>query len=272
MKRQETRMVWKKAKNSRSPVGIFAPTIKKTNYEAEPEHGRTAHRCASWTQAATPSRLATADRPSQLLKSKFSFARQIAPLSPILEQMAQDRKDDEGGWLAEAEKGMRRDLATSKRELELIKGIAEDIERRLLAPGGQPMSHNAANTNINNGLRDQKVLLAACQEYSRSRIHLLKQRLRQVAFWSSGKEVVGHAHHQKTPKQAPVGWATADGEWRDWLYEQAVARTGKHAREPHAEGQHGADSSLSDASWKLWRPLSHILAGYTWQVEERSSP
>ncbi|RYP76819.1 hypothetical protein DL771_001555 [Monosporascus sp. 5C6A] len=224
-------------------------------------------------QVATPNRLTAADRPSQLLKSKFSFARQTAPLSPIPEQVAQDRKKDDGGWLAEAEGGMRRDLATSKKELELIKGIAEDIERRLPAPGGQPMSHNAADPNINNGLRDQKVLLAACQEYSRSRIHLLKQRLRQVAFWSSGKGLAGHAHHQKTtPKQAPVEWATADGEWRDWLYEQAVARTGKHAREPHVEGQHGAGSSLSDASWKLWGPLSHILAGYTWQVEERSSP
>ncbi|RYP52617.1 hypothetical protein DL768_002267 [Monosporascus sp. mg162] len=224
------------------------------------------------TQAATPSRLTAIDGPSQLLKSNFSFAREIAPLSPIPEQVAQDRKKDDGGWLAEAEEGMRRDLATSKKELELIKGIAEDIERRLLTLGGQPASHNGANTNTNNGLRDQKVLLAACQEYSRSRIHLLKQRLRQVAFWSSGKEMMGHAHHQKTPKQAPVEWATADGEWRDWLYEQAVARAGKHAREPHAEGQQGADTSLSDVSWKLWGPLSHILAGYTWQAEERSSP
>ncbi|RYP84687.1 hypothetical protein DL769_001121 [Monosporascus sp. CRB-8-3] len=224
------------------------------------------------TQAATPSHLTAADGPSQLLKSKFAFAKQIAPLSPIPERVAQDRKEDDDGWLAGAEEGMQRDLATSKKELELIKGIAEDIGRRLLAPGSQPMSHRAANINIDNGLRDQKVLLAACQEYSRSRIHLLKQRLRQVAFWSSGKGVMGHAHHHKTPKQAPVEWAAADGEWRDWLYEQAVARTGNHAWEPHAEGQRGADLSLSDASWKLWGPLSHILAAYTWQVEERSSP
>ncbi|RYP22542.1 hypothetical protein DL765_001600 [Monosporascus sp. GIB2] len=210
------------------------------------------------TQAAMPSCLIAADSPSQLLKSKFSFA----PLSPIPE------KKDGGSWLAEAEEGMRRDLASSKKELELIKGIAEDIERRLLAPGGQPTGHDAANINVNSGLLDQKVLLAACQEYSRSRIHLLKQRLRQVAFWSSGNGVAGHAHHQKTPKQAPAQWATADGEWRDWLYEQAVARIGKHARESHAEGQDGADPSLSDVSWKLWGPLSHILAAYTWQVEE----
>ncbi len=181
------------------------------------------------------------------LKPKYSFGKQLEPLSPLHEEVAQDKKKDSSSWLMEAEVCIQRDLETSKKELELIKGVSEEVERRLSSqdlPGGR--------------IRDQKVLMSACQEYSRSRIHLLRQRLRQVLFWSNNR-IMG----QKIPNHAPAEWATADLEWREWLGEQAAARGGTFDR---ARKEREDIGSTADA---LWGPLPHILAAYTWHVEER---
>lgn len=179
-------------------------------------------------------------------KPKFYFGNQLEPLSPLREEPAKDKREGIS-WLVEAEACIQKDLETSKKELELIKGISEDIERRL-----------AAQPPPNNKLRDQKILMSACQEYSRSRIHLLKQRLRQALFWSNNVKL-----GQKTPSQAPAEWRTGDLEWAQWLEEQAVARAGALGRA--SKGQEGANLKI-DA---LWGPLPHILAAYIWHSEER---
>ncbi|EMR68701.1 hypothetical protein UCREL1_4291 [Eutypa lata UCREL1] len=162
-------------------------------------------------------------------------------LSPLPEEVTQDKKNkrgSNGSWLEEAEAHMQRDLETSKKELELTKGVAEDIERRLLtattAATSQDRPSSGGSNSSSRRIRDQKVLMSACQEYSRSRVHLLRQRLRQVAFWSNNRKM-----GQKTPVQAPADWAAADLEWAQWLGEQAAARSGR----PKREQRDGTDSA-----------------------------
>lgn len=216
------------------------------------------------TQVATSSHLAVNKANQSSSKPKFSFGKELEALSPLPEEVTQDKKNkrgSNGSWLEEAEAHMQRDLETSKKELELIKGVAEDIERRLLtattAATSQDRPSSGGSNSSSRRIRDQKVLMSACQEYSRSRVHLLRQRLRQVAFWSNNRKM-----GQKTPVQAPADWAAADLEWAQWLGEQAAARSGRAKREQ----RDGTDSGMMSA---LWGPLPHLLDAYTSPVEER---
>ena len=173
---------------------------------------------------------------SESQQPKMPAEKKPEPLSPIAEEAVRTRR---GGadWLAETEASIQRDLDSSKKELELIKEIIGDVEKRA-ASQQQPSSR----------IRDQKVLMAACQEYSRSRIHLLQQRLRQVLFWSNNRRA-----GKRTPERPPVEWDTADREWRQWLGEQGAARS-RHG----AQAQGGLD--VADAPWG---PLLYILEAYT---------
>ena len=172
-------------------------------------------------------------------KPEVAPGKHPEPLSPIPEEAARTRRDG-SNWLAETEASIQRDLDTSKKELELIKEIIGDVEKRA-ASQQQPSSR----------IRDQKILMAACQEYSRSRIHLLKQRLRQVIFWSNNRRA-----GKKTPERPPVEWDTADREWRQWLGEQGAARSRNGGQ---AQGGQDVAPAVENAPWG---PLLYILEAY----------
>ena len=204
-----------------------------------------------WNHPPTPEGLHSAPEP------KFPISSQLEPLSPVAEEAARFGRDSQN-WLAETEASIQRDLDSSKKELELIKEIVGDIERRTAAA-------TASQRQPNSQLRDQKVLMAACQEYSRSRIHLLKQRLRQVIFWSNNRRA-----GKRTPERPPVEWDTADREWRQWLGEQGAARTrgGDRAQQQQQGGGPG-DGGSSMGNDAPWGPLLYILEAYTVPWDER---
>ncbi|KAH9886341.1 hypothetical protein F4778DRAFT_477217 [Xylariomycetidae sp. FL2044] len=183
-------------------------------------------------------------------KPQFSFGKQLNLLSPTVEENKAAREDDDGeaeeedkDWLVRSEKNIQQDLDMSKKELELVRGVLQDLDVVL---GGEKKPSRQ--------LRDQKLLMGACLEYSSSRCQLLKERLRQVQFWSNSRQM-----GRKIPDAAPEEWRMADIEWRKWLSEQAAMRTDKV--EPSVLEQ-TADPE-NDVAWRIFGPLPHILAACT---------
>ncbi|KAI0833993.1 hypothetical protein F5Y06DRAFT_279954 [Hypoxylon sp. FL0890] len=85
--------------------------------------------------------------------------------------------EGDSDWLAAAEKRIRRDLETSKKELGLVRDALGELE------------HNPER-DMKAGRRwqDKIFFMRACQEYSGSRNYMLEERLRQVHFWRSNKQ------------------------------------------------------------------------------------
>ncbi len=104
------------------------------------------------------------------------------------------RDEDEGtdniggsDWLMEATVDLNQDLDTSKKELDIIKFILQEMEVR-------PRTDHRPNLT-----REGEVeLMKACWEYSSFRCDLLRKRLRQVQFWAHAR-MLG----QQVPEKAP---------------------------------------------------------------------
>ncbi|KAI0466117.1 hypothetical protein F4859DRAFT_507620 [Xylaria cf. heliscus] len=151
-------------------------------------------------------------------------------------------------WLTEATVDLSRDLDTSKKELDIIKFILEEMELRPRTDRGSGVTREG-----------QVELMRACREYSSSRCHLLRERLRQVQFWARSR-IIG----QQVPERAPEEWRFTDNEWRRWLSDQASSS--------HADLLGGSRVSpietISEPSneivWRDWGPLPHILSADVW--------
>ncbi|RWA07642.1 hypothetical protein EKO27_g7468 [Xylaria grammica] len=150
-------------------------------------------------------------------------------------------------WLTGATVDLGQDLDTSKKELDIIKFILEEMELRLRA------NHQPSVA------REGKVeMMKACREYSSSRCALLQERLHQVQFWVHTR-MLGH----QVPAEAPEEWRLVDVEWRKWLGEQASTYADQRgsARAPPLEN---TPDPSNDIAWRIWGPLPHILGADIW--------
>ncbi|KAI1084271.1 hypothetical protein F5B20DRAFT_576411 [Whalleya microplaca] len=181
-------------------------------------------------------------QPNGSSKPKFSYGKQ---LDVFLTTAKEPESSTEEGldWLTVAEKRIQQDLETSKKELELIKYAIEEAD-----------TYSIAEKKPSGKRRDQELLLGACQEYSSSQCQILKERLRQVQFWSASRQM-----GRKIPEKEPAEWRVADLEWRQWLSEQAAARADKSDQ---TLAEHPLDLD-DDIAWGIWGPLAHILTVYT---------
>ncbi|KAI0545356.1 hypothetical protein F4679DRAFT_478814 [Xylaria curta] len=146
-------------------------------------------------------------------------------------------------WLMEATVDLSRDLDTSKKELEIIKFILEEMELRSRTDRSRP--------GVTQG---ETELMRACREYSSSRCHMLRERLRQTQFWTRSRAI-----GQQVPGRIPEEWHFVDIEWRKWLSDQASG---------HAD-QLG-DNRESSNNTNIWGPLPHILSADIWWQNSRS--
>ncbi|KAI0376241.1 hypothetical protein F5Y04DRAFT_286116 [Hypomontagnella monticulosa] len=90
------------------------------------------------------------------------------------------------GWLHTSMKSNQQDLETTRKELELIRGVLGEIEA------------NLETTGPSRKLRDRMYHMKACKEYSGSRLHMLEERLRQIQMWSNNED-----GGEKIPDQVP---------------------------------------------------------------------
>ncbi|ETS80859.1 hypothetical protein PFICI_08388 [Pestalotiopsis fici W106-1] len=187
---------------------------------------------------AEPSRLSVI-KVKDAQRAKFSYGK---PLNESESDVSgQDGKRGSAqtiGWLLATATNLEQDIETCKKELELVRSLMEEIDQRLQAHDKLPSRK----------LRDHKVLMAACREYSDSMIQVKKERLRQVRFWASSREM-----GRSAPAAAPGEWLDVDLEWRNWLSEQAAARSGAWPIE-----------ASKDTAWRILGPLPHIIAAYIW--------
>ncbi|KAI1406966.1 hypothetical protein F5Y13DRAFT_183771 [Hypoxylon sp. FL1857] len=147
-------------------------------------------------------------------------------------------------WLAAAERSLRQDLETSKKELDLVRGALDELE-------------SSSAREVKGGRsKYQMFLMRACQEYSGSRNHMLEERLRQVHFWSSNKQA-----GEGIPEKVPDEWFVVDNEWRRWLSEQAAVQSNETSRLNFGKFyDEGVDAIVGH-----WGPLILILTAYTEQ-------
>lgn len=115
------------------------------------------------------------------------YGMQVDAASPDRDRHGSVNSMEASDWLVEATVDLSRDLDTSKKELDIIKFILEEME---------PRSRTDRRPGVT---RDGQVeLMRACREYSSSRCFLLRERLRQVQFWARSK-IMG----QQVPEMAP---------------------------------------------------------------------
>ncbi|KAI0534855.1 hypothetical protein GGR58DRAFT_34375 [Xylaria digitata] len=178
---------------------------------------------------------------------EFSFGRQLDAENSDRDQHQSADNVEVSDWLMEATVDLGQDLETSKKELDIIKFILEEMEMRL------------RNNHRRSLAREGKVeIMKACREYSSSRCGLLQERLRQVQFWAHTRMLGQHV-----PEKAPEEWRLVDIEWRKWLSEQASR---------HADGRDSTRVSAlentpdpsNDIAWRIWGPLPHILGADIW--------
>ncbi|KAI0444030.1 hypothetical protein F4803DRAFT_285359 [Xylaria telfairii] len=176
-----------------------------------------------------------------------SYGMQVDPVSPDRDRHGSVNSIETSDWLMEATADLSRDLDTSKKELDIIKFILEEMEPR-------------SRTNRRPGIaRDGQVeLMRACREYSSSRCYLLRERLRQVQFWARSR-IMG----QQVPEMAPEEWRFVDIEWRRWLSDQASSHADRLGGNLVSPMENKSDPS-NDIVWRDWGPLPHILSADVW--------
>lgn len=119
-------------------------------------------------------------------RPRFSYGVQ---LGPDVDEHEDANSAEAADWLMEATVDLGQDLDTSKKELDLIKFILEEMELR---PRPGRRSHRSREGQVK--------LMRACREYSSSRCHMLRERLRQVQFWAHGR-MMGHQVPEKAPDE-----------------------------------------------------------------------
>ncbi|RYC54855.1 hypothetical protein CHU98_g11356 [Xylaria longipes] len=150
-------------------------------------------------------------------------------------------------WLTEATVDLGRDLDTSKKELDIIKFILEEMELRSRTDRRQGATREG-----------QVKLIRACREYSSSRCHVLRERLRQIQLWARLR-MMG----QQVPGMAPEEWRFADIEWQRWLSDQARSHADRLGGNGISPIENTSELS-NDMDWTDWGPLPHILSADVW--------
>jgi hypothetical protein len=121
-------------------------------------------------------------------RPKISYGMQLNAESSDLDHQGGSRDNEtQPDWLAEKKICLIQDLDTSKKELDIIRFILEEMGLRL-----------QTEQNSDPNLAGQVELMRACREHSTSRCHLLRERLRQIRFWSHTR-MLG----QQVPEKAP---------------------------------------------------------------------
>ncbi|KAH8202425.1 hypothetical protein TruAng_003410 [Truncatella angustata] len=212
---------------ARSPVFDIGIEGQLPDYRAAPALGR---RHATKRQTAEPPKLSVT-KSQEVKKAKFSFGK---PLENVDRAIQQEPSAD---WLALTEKNLEQDIETSKKELELIKSILEDIDQWLQRILSTCTHEDLLITNF-----------SAWLFFYDSMIQVRKERLRQTKFWLNSRDM-----GRSVPVEAPAEWRAVDTEWRHWLGEQAAARSSQSPIE-----------DIDDTAWRILGPLPHILAAYTW--------
>ncbi|KAK8086118.1 hypothetical protein PG994_001092 [Apiospora phragmitis] len=167
-------------------------------------------------------------------------------------------------WLAHTEAELLQDLDTTKKELELIRTILWEMEMDDTSSPVPPLPKIETSPETTAAMAmamaaaqqqrsQRKMLMAACREYAESRRQLLRERLRQVQFWTNSRDM-----GRWVPSAAPGDWALADAEWAKWLSDQAAAMQQQQQQSSGFEGEAGA----------TWGPLPHILAAFAFSVEQ----
>ncbi|KAI0008781.1 hypothetical protein F4779DRAFT_641385 [Xylariaceae sp. FL0662B] len=188
-------------------------------------------------------------QPDVSSNSKISYGGQLDVFLPTAGGPEETAEKD-ADWLVLTEKRIQQDLETLKKELELIRDILEETDMYL-----------RTEKKASRKLRNQKLFMGACQEYSGSLCQILNERLRQVQFWLASRQI-----GRKIPEREPPEWRIVDIEWRQWLSEQAAMRTNK-SEQSATERPLGIDD---DIAMGIWGPLAHILTVYTSQHDHRA--
>ncbi|KAJ3571575.1 hypothetical protein NPX13_g5327 [Xylaria arbuscula] len=117
----------------------------------------------------------------------FWYGAQQDPIS--------DQDEDEGtdyieasDWLMEATVDLSQDLETSKKELDIIRLIIQEMDLQSRMDRHQTKLAQSSRFKI----------MKACREYSSSRCDLLRERLGQVQYWAQAR-MLG----QQVPDKAP---------------------------------------------------------------------
>ncbi|KAK7978483.1 hypothetical protein PG996_004530 [Apiospora saccharicola] len=175
-------------------------------------------------------------------------------------------------WLADTETDLKQDLETTKKELELIRTILWEMEMEETSSSPPlPPVHSFLKTSPDTTAAmaisaatatqqrsQRKMLMAACREYAESRRQLLRERLRQIQFWTGSRDM-----GRPVPSAPPGDWAVADAEWAKWLSDQAAAM---HQLQQH---QWALSANIEgDSTAVTWGPLPHILATFTFSAAD----
>ncbi|KAI1823950.1 hypothetical protein F4861DRAFT_298154 [Xylaria intraflava] len=120
-------------------------------------------------------------------RPKFSYGTQQDITSANVNEQ-EDTINAGPDWLAEAKVNLTQDLDTSRKELDIIGFILEELELR-------------AQSERSSGYRaGQRELMAACRKYSSSHCHLLRERLRQIQLWARMR-MMGHQVPERVPEE-----------------------------------------------------------------------
>ncbi|KAJ8132192.1 hypothetical protein O1611_g1433 [Lasiodiplodia mahajangana] len=171
--------------------------------------------------------------------SNFSYGVHLGVPSPDINDHDDTMATEVSDWLMEATVDLGQDLDTSKKELDIIKFILEEME---LQPRADRRSNRTRQAQVER--------MRACREYSSSRCHMLRERLRQVQFW---------AHTRMIGEQ----WRLVDNQWRAWLSEQAGTYVNQAVGNRVLPLEKTSDLS-DDAAWQIWGPLPYILSADIW--------
>ncbi|KAI1121806.1 hypothetical protein F5Y10DRAFT_288050 [Nemania abortiva] len=180
-------------------------------------------------------------------RPNFSYGVQLDAPNPDIDDHEDSNAAEAADWLMEATVDLSQDLDTSKKELDIIKFILEEMEMRPRAGRRQ-----------NRTREGQAELMRACREFSSSRCHMLRERLRQVQFWAHTR-MMG----QQVPEKAPDEWRLVDNQWRKWLGEQASSHTNQ-AGGSRVSPLENTSGSSDDVALGIWGPLPHILNADIW--------
>ncbi|KAI1174219.1 hypothetical protein F4777DRAFT_580142 [Nemania sp. FL0916] len=165
-----------------------------------------------------------------------------APL-PALNQ-PQDSNDTEiPDWLTEATDNLSRDLDTTKKEVEVIEYMLEEIDP-------QQRTRRAPSRS-----REARIeMMKACRQHSSARCHILRERLIQIELWTEARAV-----GQEVPKQAPHVWRQLDTQWQKWLNDQSKYYANQISDSQASRPVNTSDLS-SDVDLGIWGPLPYMLS------------
>ncbi|KAJ8119172.1 hypothetical protein ONZ43_g3834 [Nemania bipapillata] len=224
-------------------------------------------------------------------RPRFSYGVQIDVASSDTGEHEDPNSAEAADWLMEATVDLSQDLDTSKKELDLVKFVLEEMELR---PGTDHRPKPPPEGQIE--------LMRACREYSSSRCYILRERLRQVQFWAHAR-MMGQQVPEKAPDEVSLlvrsvpranfrvhsyfklqvqvydgrffatsgrianwcseKWRLVDMQWRRWLSDQANSHANQVNDNQVSPLENTSDSS-DEVAWGVWGPLAHILSADVW--------